>query len=263
MTTQEIAFANLHPSPLNPRTQVDPDKLAVLATSIESEGILQNLTARPHPKKAGHFEIIAGATRYLAFEKLVKAKKRQPSDTLPVRVKEPCSDLDVVELAIIENVQRDDLHPLDEAAGYAKLRELGKTPADIEKLIPQGKRHVQLRLQLHDNLTKDAKTAFRKGAFALQSARVLAALCPKGRQDGVLKRIAAGDHNYQSPAVLQSTLRDASIPLRHAIFPRDQYKGAVLVDEPENNLPDSDFECVERIELAADIEEFWRLQREA
>lgn len=256
---QDIPFEKLHASPLNPRRAMDDAAVAALAASIEQEGILQNLTVRPSPRHKGEYEIIAGATRYEAFGRLVEHGRRQRSDTLPVRVKDPCSDLELLELAMVENLQRADLHPLDEAEGYAALRRHGLLPKDIAGKVGYTERHVQLRLQLADNLTEAAKDAYRKGSFNLASARSIAAACPKSRQDGVLKRIEKGDHNYASPQRLQDTLRCEAIPLAHAIFERALYTGPVLVDTPEA-AAGSDWELEEDVELAGDVEAFWSLQ---
>lgn len=256
---QAIPFEKLHASPLNPRRFMDDAGVAALAASIEAEGILQNLTARPSPLHRGEYEIIAGATRWEAFGRLVEHGRRQRTDTLPVKVKDPCSDLELLELAMVENLQRKDLHPLDEAEGYARLRDHGLLPKDIAARVGWTERHVQLRLQLADNLTEAAKKAFRDGKMPLASARSIAATCPKGRQDGVLKRIEKGDHNYASPQRLQDTLRCEAIPLAHAIFDRALYTGPVLVDTPEA-AAGSDWELDKDVELAGDVEAFWSLQ---
>ena len=264
---QEIPFEKLHPSALNPRREVDAERISALAKSIAADGVLQNLTARPHPEKEGAFEIIAGASRWQAFSQLVEAGTLQAGDTLPVKIKDPCSDRELLELAMIENLQRKDLHPLDEAEGYANLRKLGMKPSDMERLVPQTMRHIQLRLQLADNLTAATKKQFRAGKLSLAQCRVLAALCPDTkRQKTVVSLIGRGDYNYRDPERLKQSLRRESVPLSYAIFDRAAYTGQVIVDSAENDSEDTPHHLrrgKNPVELAGDVEQFWTLQRDA
>ncbi len=262
---QEIPFAKLRPSPLNPRKDFDAQKIERLAISIDADGVLQNLTARPDPKNKGAFEIIAGACRWQAFERLVKTGKRKPEDGLPVQIKDPCSDRELVELAMIENLQRTDLHPLDEAEGFAKLRELGMKTDEMERLVPYTLRHIQLRLQLHDNLSPATKKGFRAEAFSLSMARVIAALCPDPkRQAKVVKMIGERyNHGYGSPSQLTETLRRESVPLSRAIFKREAYTGKVIVDDGMDDPDHVTVKPTKPVELAADVEQFRKLQLEA
>lgn len=261
---QDIPFKDLLTSPLNPRRIAPtPEELDTLAASIGAEGLLQNLVARPSPNTPGKYEIVAGATRCKAYVRLCEQGRASPDDLLPVRVIDPCSDRRLLELAMAENLERKDLHPLDEAEGYAQLRRMGAEVKEIAARVGFTARHVQLRLQLADNLTDAVKRAFRDGKLPLASVRIIAATCPTARQAAVLERIEDDDWEYTRPDELQRMLRAEAIPLEHALFERTAYDGAVQVDVPELDEEDSGWELDKDTELAADIELFWKLQNEA
>jgi ParB-like nuclease domain len=109
--TAPIEF--LHPSAMQPRTSFDEDKLDQLAQSIREQGVLQPILVREHRTKQGEWEIVAGERRWRA------AQKAQLHD-VPIVVRD-LSDRDTLEIALIENVQRQDLNPIEEARGYRRL----------------------------------------------------------------------------------------------------------------------------------------------
>ena len=140
------------PSPLNPRKTINHEKLQELATSIEQKGIIEPLIVRQRAG-LGQLEIVAGARRYLAA-KIAKLTQ------LPVIIR-TLSDVEVLELMAIENGQRDDLHPLEEADGYAALMKADPayTPKAIAAKIGKSERYVHQRLQLA-RLEPEIKKAF-------------------------------------------------------------------------------------------------------
>src|SRR5207302_1611154 len=114
---QDIPLEKICESKTNPRTQFDPTKLAELAENIRQHGVLQPILVRPLPKGAADtYELVAGARRY-------RASKLARRESIPATVRE-LTDAQALELQVIENVQRVDVHPLDEAQGYAALIEL-------------------------------------------------------------------------------------------------------------------------------------------
>ena len=108
-----VPIENVHPNPDQPRRHFDVDELNDLAGSIRSKGIIQPLVVRAHPEKTGKYEIVAGERRW-------RASQLAQLHELPIVVRE-FSDLDVLEIAIIENIQRADLNPIEEAIGYRQL----------------------------------------------------------------------------------------------------------------------------------------------
>jgi ParB family chromosome partitioning protein len=103
----------LHPGRYQPRRTFNPQELEALAQSMRENGMLQPILVRPHPDRANEFEIIAGERRWRA------AQMAQLHD-VPI-IERPLADRDALEIAIIENVQRSDLNPLEEAEGYRRL----------------------------------------------------------------------------------------------------------------------------------------------
>jgi ParB family chromosome partitioning protein len=114
---QDIALAHIQESKTNPRRQFDETKLAELADNIRQHGVLQPVLVRPLP--AGEpetYELVAGARRF-------RASKLAKRETIPACIRE-LTDTECLELQLIENLQRADVHELDEARGYAALLRL-------------------------------------------------------------------------------------------------------------------------------------------
>ena len=109
-----VSIDQLHPSGFNPRKSFAETELAELAESIRSKGLLQPIIARPDAQRGG-YEIVAGERRWRAAQKAAV-------HTVPVIVRE-ISDVEAAEFALIENVQRTDLNPIEEEIGRASCRE--------------------------------------------------------------------------------------------------------------------------------------------
>src|SRR5437879_5682068 len=124
---QDIPIAKIRESKTNPRRFFDESKLAELAANIRQHGVLQPILLRPLPDgEAGTYELVAGARR-------LRASKLAKRDTIPATVRE-LTDAQALELQVIENVQRVDVHPLDEARGYAALIELQPDTYTVESI---------------------------------------------------------------------------------------------------------------------------------
>lgn len=175
---QIIPIALLDPSPTNPRKTFDKVTLAELGESVKDKGILQPIIARPKP--VGRFEIVAGERRWRA------AGIAKLAD-IPAMVRD-YTDKEVAEIQTIENVQREDLHPLEEAEGYDQLvKHHGYDAQGIADKVGKSKSYVEKRMKLCA-LCEKAREPFHKGALDLQKAFLIARI---PNEDIQLKALAA------------------------------------------------------------------------
>jgi ParB family chromosome partitioning protein len=131
----------LAPSPLQPRRLFDETALEELASSIAEKGVLQPLLVRPDPNQAGRYEIVAGERRW-------RAAQRAQVHEVPVHVTD-LTDAEVLEIALIENLQRQDLTPVEEARGYRRLMDdFGHTQERLAKVVGKSRTHVANTLRL-------------------------------------------------------------------------------------------------------------------
>jgi ParB family transcriptional regulator, chromosome partitioning protein len=138
---RNVPIEFLAPNPRNPRRNFDEGELSDLAQSIREHGIVQPVVARPAPGQAGRYEIIAGERRW-------RASQRAGLVEIPVIVRD-VNDRTALELAIVENVQRADLNPVEEAMGYQQLiDEHNYTQADLGNIIGKSRSHVANTLRL-------------------------------------------------------------------------------------------------------------------
>jgi ParB family transcriptional regulator, chromosome partitioning protein len=136
-----VAVELLRPNPDQPRRRFAEADLDELAASLREKGVLQPLIVRPHPETAGHYEIVAGERRW-------RAAQRAQLHELPVIVRE-FTDTEVLEVAIIENVQRADLNPLEEAQGYRQLMDrFGHTQEKLAEALGKSRSHIANLLRL-------------------------------------------------------------------------------------------------------------------
>jgi len=171
---EEIRLDHIQPSKANPRRRKDEQALAELAESIKLRGVLQPILVRPLNGKG--YQIVCGERRYEASR---TAQKR----TIPARVVH-LSDAEALELAVIENVQREDIHELDEAFGYKAL--IRQDPAlytveTIASKVGRSPKYIYGRLKLA-GLTPNVQTAFYAGKLTAGHAMEMARLQPKDQE---------------------------------------------------------------------------------
>ena len=160
-----VPVVTIHPNPDQPRRHFDTDDLNDLAGSIRSKGIIQPLVVRAHPVKAGEYEIVAGERRW-------RASQLAQLHELPVVVRE-FSDLDVLEIAIIENIQRADLNPIEEAIGYRQLMDkFGHTQEQMAEALGKSRPHIANVLRLLA-LPEDVQRFVTNGSLSSGHARAL------------------------------------------------------------------------------------------
>ena len=162
---RRVSIEFLHPNPRNPRRQFAVTELDELAASIKERGIIQPIAVRPAPGASGSFEIIAGERRW-------RAAQRAGIHDVPVVVLD-VSDAEALELAIIENVQRGDLNPLEEAAGYQALgAEFKHGQDEIAGIVGKSRSHVANMLRLL-KLPEAVQAFIRSGELSAGHARAL------------------------------------------------------------------------------------------
>ena len=163
--SKRVPIELVHPNPRNPRRSFREEDLADLAQSIREKGVVQPILVRPAKSEANHYEIIAGERRW-------RASQRAGQHEIPVIIQE-VSDKEALELAIIENVQRADLNPLEEAFGYEQLiAEFGYTQQDLGQVIGKSRSHVANTLRLM-KLPETVKDHLREGRLTAGHARAL------------------------------------------------------------------------------------------
>ena len=162
---RRVPIEFLRPNPRNPRREFPAAQLDELASSIKQRGMIQPLAVRPVRGASDAYEIIAGERRW-------QAAQRAGLHDVPVVVLE-VSDAEALELAIVENVQREDLHPLEEAAGYQSLIDEFKYHQDeIAKVVGKSRSHVANTLRLL-KLPEFVKSTIRSGQVSAGHARAL------------------------------------------------------------------------------------------
>ena len=161
-----VPISHISPNPHQPRTQMDEVKLAELADSIREHGLIQPLIV--HDAGDGQYTLIAGERRWRAAQKAGLTE-------LPVVVKE-ASPQSMLELAIIENVQRADLNPLEEALAYRQLMdEFGLTQIEVSKRVGKARSTVGNTVRLLD-LPPEVQQAVNEGQLTEGHARPLLSL---------------------------------------------------------------------------------------
>ena len=162
---RRLSTASLRPNPRNPRRSFPNAELDELVASLRERGIIQPIIARPVQGNADVYEIIAGERRW-------RAAQRAGLHDVPVVIVE-ASDAEALQLAIIENVQRADLNPLEEAEGYrALMEEFGNSQDDIAKIVGKSRSHVANTLRLL-KLPETIKSYIHAGKLQAGHARML------------------------------------------------------------------------------------------
>lgn len=176
-----VPLHRIEPNPLQPRREFDPEALQALADSITEHGMIQPLTVRELP--GGYYQIIAGERRW-------RAARMAGLEELPVLVIE-ADDRKVMELALVENLQREDLNPMEEAQGYRTLmEEYGLTQNEVAQRVGKSRPAVANALRL---LSLDGELAglVRNGTLSPGHARALLGLKSEKLRQQAAQRIIA------------------------------------------------------------------------
>lgn len=168
----EVALVKIKPNPDQPRTSFKKDEIAELAASIKRDGLLQPILVR---KRGETYEIIAGERRYQACKLL-------GMETIPVRYWSADSDK-ALELALIENIQRSDLNPIEEAYGYKRLMERkGMTQSEVAQTVSKGRSTIANALRLLELPEEAQQLLFEEKITAGHARAILSIPSPEGRK---------------------------------------------------------------------------------
>ena len=160
-----VPIEKVHPNPVQPRRMFEPDDLNDLANSIRVKGVLQPLIVRFKSKDPDQFEIVAGERRW-------RAAQIAQLHELPIIIKD-LSDEEVLEVAIIENIQRADLNAIEEAAGYRQLMDkFGHTQEQMAEVLGKSRSHIANLLRLL-NLPSDVRQLLIDRKLSYGHARAL------------------------------------------------------------------------------------------
>lgn len=194
--TTEIKLSMIEPNPNQPRNYFDPDALETLAESIAEHGLIQPITITP--RNNGRYMIVAGERRW-------RAAKKAGLTSIPALIKE-LSDEEIAKLALIENLQREDLNPIEEALGYKSLiDDYSLTQEAVSKIIGKSRSAVanSLRLLVLDD---DIQKLLIDGSLTGGHARALLAVENRKDREILAKRIIEEELNVRQAEALAKQL---------------------------------------------------------
>lgn len=175
---EDLPLAEVRPNPYQPRKNFDEKKLAELAESIKENGVLQPIIVR---RSVGGYEIIAG-------ERRCRASQLAGQATIPAIIRQ-FDESQMMEVAILENLQREDLTPLEEAQAYEMLQKnLGLTQEEVSKKMGKSRPYITNYLRLL-TLPQKTKGLLQRGELSMGQARTLLGLKDKDRIDELAKRV--------------------------------------------------------------------------
>jgi ParB family chromosome partitioning protein len=217
---REVEIGRIRPNPNQPRTRFTEETIAELADSIAERGVLQPILLRP---SGDGYEIVAGERRW-------RAAQKARLHTIPAIIRE-IDDSATAEIALIENVQREDLNPLEEAEGYRQLiKRYGHAQDEVGRLVGKSRSHVANLLRLL-NLPEAVQQSLLRGDISMGHARAIAT----GEDPEALAReIAEKGLSVRQAEALAKRVR----PGAGSAIARASARNA--------NRPDADLEALER-----------------
>ncbi len=204
----EVPIEFIRPNPEQPRKTFDPAELEELAASIRERGVLQPILVRPVPGEANAYQIVAGERRW-------RAAQQAALKTIPALVRD-LADQEVMEVALIENIQRADLNALEEARGYEVLARRFERGADtIAKLVGKSRSHVANTLRLL-RLPLPVREHLEAGRLTAGHARALLDL---ENAESLAERVIAQGLNVRQTEALTRDVRGPLSPGRERRTP--------------------------------------------
>lgn len=257
-----VRIDDLGPNPHQPRTHFDTDTLTELAESIRAHGIIQPLVVTGVPNQPERYWIVAGERRW-------RAARLAELDAVPAIVRE-ASPQQLMEWALVENVQRDDLNPLEEAVAFQSLMvDFGLTQAEVAQRVGKSRSAVANTVRLL-NLPPDAQQAIVDGRISAGHARALLALpTSDGMQAGLAAILARDLSVRQTEAMVKQQLEapppaapkaapDAQLQA-HLSHLEDRFRSALSTRVSLNRNEDGSGRLVVHFYSDDDLEALYRL----
>ena len=199
--TTRVAVDRIDCNPYQPRKAFDEDELSSLSDSIRSVGILQPLVVRP---VGDRYQLVAG-------ERRLRAAQAVGFDNVPVRVVD-FNDQQVLEAALIENIQRADLNPIEKAQGFQEyLQRFTMTHEDLAKRLGLDRSTLTNLVRLLE-LQAEVQAAVRTGQISASHARALLAVTDSGRQVSLCKEIIARGYSVHATEALVKQQKTSAVP---------------------------------------------------
>jgi ParB family transcriptional regulator, chromosome partitioning protein len=193
----------LRPNRFQPRRDFEPEALAELAASIRSQGVVQPIVVKP--EAGGVYTIVAGERRW-------RAAQQAGLEQVPVVVHEVRDDRHLLELALVENLQRSDLNPIEEALAFQSLQnELGLSQDDIASRVGKGRPTISNSLRLL-NLPPSIQEMMRTGRLTAGQAKPLLALGKAAQQVALAERAVAEGLSARQLEALAAAARKGETP---------------------------------------------------
>ncbi|WOS62041.1 ParB/RepB/Spo0J family partition protein [Sinorhizobium fredii] len=225
MTIHTVPLQSIQPPQHNPRRSFDAAQIAGLAASIREDGLLQNLVVAR--SKGQQYRVISGERRYRALKLLEQRGDIAGDFAVTVEVRSKLGKHDALRLATVENVQRENLPPLDEAAAFAALIRKGSSLDDLCAKTGLSSTTIRRRLALN-GLCKEAKAALAEGGISLSQAEALT-LGAHAAQQSIIEEIGRGYAEFSSATIKEHFL-DERPNVAMAIFPVEEYTGTITTD---------------------------------
>ncbi len=224
MSLQTLKLSQIKTSDANPRKGFNDKSLLELAQSIKNDGLLQNLVVCQPKGKKKTYSIICGERRFRALCLLKEQGELTNDFEIPVEVRGSLSEDEILRLATVENLQREDMHPMDEAVAIASLVHAGEGVDDISAKTGLSAGLIKRRMILIE-LCDQAQEATRAGDITLSQAEALS-LGTHSQQQEILE----DGISYMDADDIRSNIFDESVNVSYAIFPRERYTGTYTTD---------------------------------
>lgn len=206
----DLAIDEITPNPLQPRTDINDAQIAELADSIRKVGVLQPIIVRPD---GAHYQIIAGERRW-------RASKAAGLERVPVRVM-ATTETEALALALIENLQREDLNPIEEARGYRRLiDEYSMTQSELADRVSKSRSAVTNTLRLLD-LPEDIQELLYQGKLTAGHARAILSVVDDDRRHTLSRKcVDEGLSVREAESIAKLLAAGASINAQRPVTPK-------------------------------------------
>ena len=207
---KELKLSDIFPSRTNPRSEFEENSIRELSESIKQHGVLQPIIVREQVDRDNKYDLVCGERRY-------RASIIAELDTIPASIRE-LSDDEVFEIQITENLERKDVHPMDEARAFKKMIDSGKyTIEDIAAKVAKTETFIAQRLKLND-LIPELKEDFLKGEFGVGHAVLLSRVSVESQEEAYNDSKNSYNDGYGTIKELKRQLENDSNDLDKAIF---------------------------------------------